>query len=509
MLGDDRALGSLCPGPAAWRPIPYIRFMHGAATCLVAALVMMFAGPGAAAQPTCSPAATNTTCATSVALAVNATCVNGTTCQGGAQSASTCLYAGSQCVWYRFTATASAMYVNIDLTATSGCHISSNVYRSTGPCAGLTQVSCLSGAPLDDMHPLTGLTIGTTYYIQVCYSPGGPCGNNGSAQFCIEVGIPDPPCSTCATPCGDAYGYSSTPTVAQVVADCQSERFRPPLQPGATHTFCNSFTATSTTVSFNVVITSDCGAGNVTAFSWALYSSPACGGALQTGTLANLSFTGLTVGGTYVFCYTFTVPANCTHTQHCPYFVGATTPLPVTWLMVDAQAKGPRRVDVLWATGSETNTSHFVVERSKDAVDYEPVTVVPAAGQSATPISYRAEDHTPHPGLSFYRVLQMDQDGSSEPSIVVPVMLEGAWADVTVRPDPATGEAWLMVNAHEAQTISVILHDASGRMLWKRTTPVSEGLNELPLGTSELAPGIYLIGLEVGRSRTLTRFLRP
>src|SRR5688500_7832608 len=82
------------------------------------------------AQPGgCSPPATNGTCATALALTVNGTCVNGTTCSGGAQAASSCLYAGSQCAWYSFSATATNMYVNIGITATSGCHISSNVYR--------------------------------------------------------------------------------------------------------------------------------------------------------------------------------------------------------------------------------------------------------------------------------------------------------------------------------------------------------------------------------------------
>ncbi len=118
-------------------------------------------------------ATTNPTCPTAVPLVVGAGCVNGTTCAGGAQSGSSCLFGGSECSWYSFSATATDMFVNIDVTATAGCHISSNVYEATGPCLG-TEISCQAGAPLDDLHSLTGLTIGTTYYVQVCYGPGGP-----------------------------------------------------------------------------------------------------------------------------------------------------------------------------------------------------------------------------------------------------------------------------------------------------------------------------------------------
>jgi large repetitive protein len=276
-----------------------------------------FAGGG------CTPA-TNTSCATAIALTANAACISGTTCSGGTQSASTCLYTGSQCVWYSFTATATNMVVSIGNVVSSGCHISSNVYSSTGACAGLTQISCQSGAPLDDIHSLSGLIIGRTYYIQVCYAPGGACGNGGSAEFCIRAFVPPPPCNTCASPCGTAAGYATTPSVSTVTANCTTDPFSPVLAAGSTHTFCYSFQATATSVDFNVIITSTCGnTGNVTNFSWSLYNA-SCGGAIQTGTLASLTFNGLSVGNNYVFCYTFTVPSGCTHSQHCPYFVGAT-----------------------------------------------------------------------------------------------------------------------------------------------------------------------------------------
>jgi hypothetical protein len=130
------------------------------------------------------------------------------------------------------------------------------------------------------------------------------------------------PCPTCASPCGDALGYPTAPSIATVVADCDTDELSPPLAPGTTHTFCNSFTATNTTVNFNVVITSNCGGGNVTNFSWQLFNQT-CGTPIQSGNLSNLTFSSLVVGQNYVFCYSFTVPNNCSHTQHCPYFIGA------------------------------------------------------------------------------------------------------------------------------------------------------------------------------------------
>jgi hypothetical protein len=400
------------------------------------------------------------------------------------------------------------MYVNIDLTATSGCHISSNVYRATGPCTGLTQLSCLAGAPLDDMHPLTGLTVGGLYYIQVCYSPGGPCGNNGSAQYCVNVGIPDPPCATCSTPCGDAYGYTSAPTVAQVVANCISTPFHPPLQPGTPQTFCNTFTATNTNVSFNVVITSDCGTGNVTNFSWALYNFPSCGGTIQTGTLASLNFTGLTVGNSYVFCYTFTVPAGCTHTQHCPYFVGATVPLPVTWLEFTVEGTEQGWADLHWTTGSEINSDHYTVERSRDGEQFVDLGDVAAIGLSSTPTSYAFLDKEPHPGINYYRIRQTDMDGSTSFTPVKSVVIAIGLGDALVIPNPTSGDANLSFTSYSEDKVDIAIHDAFGRVVHEQMAQGHTGYNSQLIRTSELAQGVYSITLgNIDRQLTV-RFIR-
>jgi hypothetical protein len=120
--------------------------------------ISVLIGEFALAQPAgCTPTA-YPDCPSALTLTPGAACVTGTTCDGGAQAGSSCLYAGSECSWYEFTATATDMFVNVDVTATDGCHISSNVYEATGACVG-AEISCLSGAPLSDLVVMGGLQI--------------------------------------------------------------------------------------------------------------------------------------------------------------------------------------------------------------------------------------------------------------------------------------------------------------------------------------------------------------
>ncbi|MDX2359673.1 MAG: T9SS type A sorting domain-containing protein [Crocinitomicaceae bacterium] len=460
------------------------------------------------AQPSCSPSSVSPACASAIPLVVGGPCINGTTCNGGAQFASSCLYAGSECSWYSFIATATDMFVSIDVGATNGCHISSNVYDAAS-CMGIsvpTEISCQSGTPLDDLHSLTGLTINNTYYVQVCYSPGGPCGNSGQADYCISVGEPDPPCDLCTTPCGTATGYPTNPTVATVVADCLTTPFIPELAASSTHTFCYNFIATATSVDFNVIITSNCGAGNVTGLTWDLYNNPACGSAIQSGTLAGLTFTGLAIGGNYVFCYTFTVPAACTHSQHCPFFVGATVPLPITLINFEANSINSGGVEVVWTTASELNNDYFTIERSLDGTNYEVVTIIDGAGTSSMMNTYKSFDRSPLEGVSYYRLKQTDFDGEFTYSNIDVVENKRVNNSIQLRPNPVNETGQLQFRSDQNGSAIITIVDVFGRTVLSEQREVNKGMNSVDIDMKTLIDGLYILSLENGETTSLLKF---
>ena len=452
----------------------------------------------------CTPT-TNGSCATAVPLTVGAACVSGTTCGGGAASGSSaCIGAGYECEWYSFVATATDMYVGVNETAHTGCYNRTEVF--SGSCGSLTSLSCMSGAPFNDVHGLTGLTIGNTYYIQSCYAPGGPCGNGGYSIQCTEVGIPSGPCATCANPCGTAAGYPSNPTVQQVVDDCQTLPFVPQLQASSTHTFCYDFVATATSVSFNVIITSNCGSGNVTNFSWSLYAIT-CGAPIQTGTLASLTFSPVTIGTAYVFCYTFTVPSTCTHTQHCPFFVGA-TPLPVTLTNFDAEVLNNSVVELEWNTESEINNDYYTVERSKDGQFFEKVGTIKGAGNSSKFNSYTLLDSDPYTGASYYRLMQTDYDGTSTHSKLVSVKIKAAFDDLVVIPNPVENLSSLSFNATTDGETSIVIYNIAGERVLSKMYYINKGNNTIALETDNLSQGMYFLQIGNGKETNSIKLIK-
>ena len=67
-----------------------------------------------------------------------------------------------------------------------------------------------------------------------------------------------------------------------------------------------------------------------------------------------------------------------------------------------------------WATGTETNSDYFTIERSRDLSDWQVLGFMDAAGHSQVPTDYRFPDLNPLDGVAYYRLKQTDQDGKSK-----------------------------------------------------------------------------------------------
>jgi len=78
-------------------------------------------------------------------------------------------------------------------------------------------------------------------------------------------------------------------------------------------------------------------------------------------------------------------------------------------------------VQLGWATASEKNSARFEVQRSLDGRTFTTVASQAAAGSSQLPRTYAAVDDTAPAAALYYRLRQLDQDGTTQYSAVVPV----------------------------------------------------------------------------------------
>lgn len=167
--------------------------------------------------------------------------------------------------------------------------------------------------------------------------------------------------------------------------------------------------------------------------------------------------------------------------------------LPVELTSFQATQAGPF-VHVTWSTATEWNSSHFIVQRSIDALQWESIGVVEAAGNSTTARVYRLIDEQPLPMLSYYRLEQVDQDGYTEHSGIVPISFAGVGPTLRIFPNPADTEVQVLIDAIDGPVVLSVI-DASGRRISQRQ--ISSG-NRHNLKVSGLPSGVYMVVVESG-----------
>jgi hypothetical protein len=116
-------------------------------------------------------------------------------------------------------------------------------------------------------------------------------------------------------------------------------------------------------------------------------------------------------------------------------------PLPVSLTAFAAKASGPD-VRLSWATASELNNDYFEVERSTDGATFAPLGRLAGHGTTLAANSYAYLDAgvaSRRPGRAYYRLRQVDLDGTATYSPVRTVDLAGAdlTAAVGLYPNPA------------------------------------------------------------------------
>lgn len=116
------------------------------------------------------------------------------------------------------------------------------------------------------------------------------------------------------------------------------------------------------------------------------------------------------------------------------------TALPVEMLQFDVFAF-EKHNSIIWATASEANNKGFYVQRSKDGVHWEDLSFVEGQGNSNQTNHYSFDDLNSAKGMSYYRLLQLDIDGTQEYSEVRGIHREGM--PITIYPNPASDYLYL------------------------------------------------------------------
>ncbi len=163
------------------------------------------------------------------------------------------------------------------------------------------------------------------------------------------------------------------------------------------------------------------------------------------------------------------------------------TSLPVELISFSATLQNRKEVLLEWKTETEINNDYFIVEKSKDGINFEKIGEVDSKGNSTTTQEYSLLDENPFLGKSYYRLQQVDLDGSFEYSEIKTIFIGGQYSDILIYPNPTDNKSGFNILSNFTEQLDFILFDATGKKIMeKKINP------EDYISTEHLAPATYM-----------------
>ena len=168
------------------------------------------------------------------------------------------------------------------------------------------------------------------------------------------------------------------------------------------------------------------------------------------------------------------------------WFKSNAIPLPIKLLSFTAKNKD-KNIELNWKTATETNNDYFVIERSKDAKTFTPISSIDGAGNSNILIKYSTLDQNPLQGTAYYRLKQTDFDGTFSYSNIVAVSTSSTNDNSNI----IFSNNILKTSNLNNETYSLNIYDVNGRIVYQKGNIT--GNQEIDL--SFIDKGIYLVKL--------------
>lgn len=132
--------------------------------------------------------------------------------------------------------------------------------------------------------------------------------------------------------------------------------------------------------------------------------------------------------------------------------------------------KNNNQAAIYWATLSETNNSHFTIERSLNGQDFNMLGSIKGAENSTNAQQYEFLDRKPFIGTNYYRLIQYDLNGESKDYGIKTVKFSLNERDnTTIYPNPSSGKFIISFNdVIPAEKTNISIQDITGKTIYNQ-----------------------------------------
>lgn len=169
--------------------------------------------------------------------------------------------------------------------------------------------------------------------------------------------------------------------------------------------------------------------------------------------------------------------------------------VPITLTRFVANTKSNNKVELQWTTASEYNNDRFEVEHSLDGSNFKKLSTIKGKIKSTEISEYTFIHEEPSTGINYYRLKQVDIDGTVTYSDLVAASLKSKeikFNNHVIR----GGQISFAIESPSIVEATLQLTDITGKVIAKQAQKLQVGINTFDIYTPEIPTGIYTATLQ-------------
>ncbi len=180
-------------------------------------------------------------------------------------------------------------------------------------------------------------------------------------------------------------------------------------------------------------------------------------------------------------------------------------PTPVNFTFFTARPMTNKAISLDWSTSSEESNEYFSIEHSINGRDFVEIDQVHGALNSDIERFYSYIHKNAVQGVNYYRLRQVDTDGTYSYSAIEAVTLTGKM-EVNIFPTLAESQMTLAVSAELDSDVQIEVYNILGRLVI--TDILERGATQTILNVANLQKGQYLVRISNGADVHTSRFIK-
>lgn len=167
--------------------------------------------------------------------------------------------------------------------------------------------------------------------------------------------------------------------------------------------------------------------------------------------------------------------------------------LPVTLTNFNAQCD-KNNTTLYWTTQTEINNNFFIIEKSYDLNTFTEIGKIYGSGSSNSINNYSFVDSDKNKQIAYYRLLQVDYDGSVEYHRTVASDCINNFFEVTST-KLKRDNLEISISADLDENIDIYIYDNTGKLIVINSKQIIKGNNSLFINGFNISSGIYLLSI--------------